>query len=190
MRTTPLFALALAATAGMASANEFEPAIRSYLESEIRTWVNDPAIVAAIKAQNVKTASYTQADIDRLDRIWMSEVGMSDSALIQSVLGHPVSGMLRDRVAASGGRIAEIFVMDALGLNVAAAEATSDYWQGDEAKFTETFPKGPDAVHISEVEFDESTQSYAAQLSIPIVDPASGQPVGAITIGLDAQALF
>ena len=80
--------------------------------------------------------------------------------------------------------------MDAHGLNVAATAPTSDMWQGDEAKFTETYPKGPDATHFSEVEFDESSQIFQGQISIPMVDPDTGEVVGAMTVGVNAEALM
>jgi hypothetical protein len=67
---------------------------------------------------------------------------------------------------------------------------TSDMWQGDEAKFTETYSVGAGAVHFSDVELDESTQRYQAQISLTIVDPASGEPIGAMTVGVDAEALL
>ena len=186
----PFVLLALALSSFPAAADDYSSAVRSYLETDIRSWANDPRIVAAIRAQNAETAGYTRADIDRLDRQWMGEVGASDRPLVDVVLEHPVSEMLRDRIAASDGMITEAFVMDALGLNVASALPTSDYWQGDEAKFSETFPLGADAVHLSEVEFDESTQSYQVQVSFPIVDPGTGEVVGAITVGVDAGRLL
>jgi hypothetical protein len=80
--------------------------------------------------------------------------------------------------------------MDQHGLNVAASAMTSDMWQGDEAKFTETYSMGAGAVHFSEVELDESTQRYQAQISVTIVDPATGEPIGAMTVGVDAEALL
>jgi hypothetical protein len=97
---------------------------------------------------------------------------------------------LRGQVDASGGRITEVFIMDRHGLNVAASAMTSDMWQGDEAKFTETYSMGAGAVHFSEVELDESTQRYQAQISVTIVDPSSGEPIGAMTVGVDAEALL
>ena len=69
----------------------------------------------------------------------------------------------------TGGAITEVFVMDAQGLNVAASGPTSDYWQGDEAKFQETYLKGAEAIHVSEVEFDESSQTYSVQVSVTSV---------------------
>ena len=86
--------------------------------------------------------------------------------------------------------ITEVIVMDAKGLNVAASGATSDYWQGDEAKYQETYPKGPGAVHFGEVEFDESSQTYQAQISITVTDPDTGRPIGAMTVGVDAEVLL
>ena len=80
--------------------------------------------------------------------------------------------------------------MDALGLNVAASDTTSDYWQGDEAKFTETYGVGPDATHLGDIELDESSQSYQGQISMTIVDPATGSAIGAITVGVNADALL
>ncbi len=186
----PIIALAATLAAFPAPADDMMSAVRTYLDTEIRTWSGDPQIVAAIVSQNAVTSGYSQADIDRLDLSWRADVGVTDSALISGVMDHPLSEILRERIAASDGMLTELFVMDARGLNVAAAAPTSDYWQGDEEKFTETFPLGPDAVHISEVEFDESSQTYQSQVSITIVDPASGAVVGAMTIGIDAGRLL
>ena len=43
---------------------------------------------------------------------------------------------------------------------------------------------------ISEVEFDDSTQFYQSQASLPIYDPATGQMIGAITFGINVQRLL
>ena len=43
-------------------------------------------------------------------------------------------------------------------------------------------------MHVSEIEFDESSQSYQMQVSVPLFDPASGVAVGAATFGLNAEA--
>ena len=62
----------------------------------------------------------------------------------------------------------EIFVMDNQGANVAMSDKTSDYWQGDESKFTESYKNGKGGLHIGDVEFDDSSQSYLVQISISI----------------------
>lgn len=180
----------IAATAPqIASAIEVTSTIENFVSSNILTWVEDAAVVSAIAAQNEMTAGYDAAQIDALDLQWRAEVGTA-SDLVDGVLLNQTSDFLRSQVAASDGRITEIILMDAQGLNVAASDATSDYWQGDEAKHQETYGVGPDAVHYGEIEFDESSQTYQAQISMTISDPATGAPIGAVTVGVDAEFLM
>ena len=173
-----------------AAADEFTAAAQEFYRSSVAQWASDPRLVAAITEQNNRTTGYTQAEIDALDQAWRSEVGMADAPTIAPVLTSDVSDFLREQVAQSGGRITEVFVMDGVGLNVATSDVTSDYWQGDEEKFTETFGQGPGALHVSEIELDESTQRYQGQVSVTIVDPATGLPIGAMTVGVDAESLM
>ena len=180
-----LFALSVAA-----QANDFAPAMQSYLDDEIREWAMSDQIVAAINAQNAMTSGYDQSTIDQLDQKWRAEVGAADTPTITPVLEGAAAEYLREQVAAAGGRITEVFIMDAQGLNVAASSVTSDYWQGDEAKFSETYGNGADAVHLGDIEFDESTETYQGQISLTIVDPATGQAIGAMTVGVDAESLM
>ena len=156
-----------------AQANEFAPAMQEYLDSEIRNWAMSSQIISAINAQNASTSGYDQSMIDELDLRWRAEVGASDTPTITPVLNGAAAEFLRQRVEAAGGRITEVFIMDAQGLNVAASAVTSDYWQGDEAKFSETYGRGADAYHLGDIEFDESTQTYQGQISLTIVDPST-----------------
>lgn len=185
-----LAAAMAAAIAPAARASEFEPAMQAFLESSIATWAADSVLIEAIRAQNGATAGYDAATIDAMDQTWRAEVGTTDGGLIGPVLSNAAAEFLRGQVAASGGVITEVFIMDAVGLNVAASAVTSDYWQGDEDKFLKTYPMGPGAVHFSDVEFDESTQTYQAQISIALTDPATGSVVGAMTVGVVADALM
>ena len=82
---------------------------------------------------------------------------------------------------------AEIFVMDNKGANVCMTDKTSDYWQGDEAKFQKSYAGGSGAVFVDDVEFDESTQAYLVQVSVPVKD--NGKVIGAITFGIDIDKI-
>lgn len=189
MKRTFLLAAAFASAAQMTFAAEPHDAMQAYVDTSVMGWAQDAAIVDAINAQNARTAGYDAARIDELDQTWRAEVG-TGSDLVNGVLMNAAADFLRSQVDASGGMITEVFIMDAHGLNVAASDATSDYWQGDEAKFQETYPKGAGAMHFGEIEFDESSQTYQAQISITISDPATGTPIGAMTIGIDAETLM
>ena len=171
-------------------ASEFEPAMQAYLNNDVTNWVLSPTIVEAINRQNIVTNAYSQSMIDEADSAWRAEVGAMDTPTITPVISNETADFLRRQVEISEGRITEIFLMDAHGLNVAASDVTSDFWQGDEDKFTETYGKGTGSVHFSEVEFDESTQRYQVQISLTIVHPTTNKPIGAITVGIDPEALM
>ena len=176
--------------ASAAGANEFEPAIRDYVDANVMSWVNSDELVSAVMRQNQSLGQLDADAIDALDQQWRAEVGTSATPTIDPVLNNSAADFLRERDAASSGVITEIFIMDHQGLNVAASDTTSDYWQGDEAKFQKTYPMGAGTVFIDEIEFDESTQTYQAQVSVTLSDPKNGQPIGAVTVGLNADELF
>lgn len=172
-----------------AEENEFAPQLIELANGPLREIAQNQVLVAAIKAQNQTSSGYDQVKIDELDSQWRAEVGGADKPLIDAILSTAASKWLAAAQEESAGIFTEIFVMDARGLNVAQSSVTSDYWQGDEDKFSMSFGAGPDAVHLGEIEHDESTQIFQSQVSIAIVDPATGAPIGAITAGVDLSTL-
>jgi hypothetical protein len=171
-------------------------AIRSLLQeiaaTELVTWTQDPALVAAVAAQNARHAGLSQNDIDALDKQWRAEAGAGGGPLVNDLMSRDVSITLQEKQLATAGFINEIFAMDNKGLNVAQSAVTSDYWQGDEDKWQKSFGdgSGEGAVHIADVEFDDSTGVFQSQVSIPIKDLQSGQLLGAITFGVNVQSLL
>lgn len=184
------FAVCLALTGGAAAADQYGEVMQTYARENILGWASDPVLIGAVRQQNQTTSSYSQSQINALDTAWRQEVGRPDRPTIDPVLNNATSDFLRARVAESGGVMTEAFVMDGVGLNVATSSTTSDYWQGDEAKHSETYGTGGAAVHIGNIEYDDSTQSYQGQVSVTLVDPASGAVIGAVTVGLNAEMLF
>lgn len=140
----------------------------------------DPVIVKAVKAENAKGKTLDQ--VKEMDTKWRGTPGIADfmKALMDSPCGKHLQGLQKAKAY-----IAEIFVMDKLGGNVAMTDKTSDYWQGDEDKFIKSYNGGKGAVHIGDVEFDDSTQAYLVQVSVPVKD--GGKVIGAITIGVDVD---
>ena len=193
MKNTLKYAVAavalMAGVSAATAAEEHIPAVTDYANANIKTWVSDKAVVEAIKAQNAKNASLAQSDIDALDQKWRAGVDGGDMAMIDEVLANPLSGFLRDKQMASNGVITEIFVTDDKGLNVGQSDVTSDYWQGDEAKWQKTYGTGDAAaIFVDEAEKDESTQMLQSQVSMTIADE-TGAPIGAITVGINLNAL-
>ena len=169
--------------------NEYAEPLTALGNGKLHELAQNPVIIAAIKAQNAITSGYDQAKIDELDKQWRAEVNAASKPLIDATLGTDASKWLLEQQNASGGLYTEIFVMDAKGLNVAQSSVTSDYWQGDEDKFSKSFGVGSDGLNLGEVEQDESTQAFQSQVSITINDPETGAPIGAVTAGVALDAL-
>lgn len=165
-------------------------ALSRYIDRDLLSWVNSDPILAAIQAQNRRHAGLTAPEITAREKDWAAQRDRSTRPLVDAVLNAPVSEFLRYQVARSGGRITEVFVMDAHGLTVAANAPPSDYWQGDEAKFQMSYAAGPGAIFVEHLRFDDSTRRYLGQVSFAVTDPRSGAVIGAITVGLEAAAFF
>jgi hypothetical protein len=163
--------------------------VAAYVEANIRAWIEDPVIIEALKSQNIVNADLTQAAIDDLDAIWRAEFASDVHPLIDTVTGNPLSAFLKDKQIASGGVITEIFVIDAKGLSVGESEMSSDYWQGDEPKWQKTYLAGTSTLFVDVAEKDESTQMLQSQASLTVSDPQTALPIGAITIGINLDAL-
>ena len=177
--------------AGTVTANEphIEP-ITNFANDTVKQWIANPIVINAVKAQNEESASLSQSDIDTLDQQWRAETGAGSRPMIDEILGNELSKFLSGAKVETQGLATEIFVMDNKGLNVGQSDVTSDYWQGDEAKWQKTYLAGSDSLFIDEIEQDESTQTFQSQVSMPTVDPATGEVIGAITVGVNVDALL
>ncbi|WP_325463795.1 hypothetical protein [Pararhizobium sp.] len=161
----------------------------AYIAANVRGWIDDPIIIEGINDQNERHAHLASADIETMDANWKTEFSSNTRPLIDSVMNSPLSKFLKEKQAASGGVITEILVIDAKGLSIGESEISSDYWQGDELKWQKTYLAGPGVLFIDRSEKDESTQMLQSQASMTITDPKTGQPIGAITVGINLDAL-
>lgn len=164
--------------------------LKAYAEKHLAGWLTNPELIQAVKDQNERHANLTQEQVDQLDLDWRAQRKEEAKPLIADLLGRPSSEWLREKQAETARFVTEVFAMDNKGLNVAQSDATSDYWQGDEGKWQKTYGNGSGDIHISEVEFDESTGAYQSQVSMVIRDPATQEMIGAITFGINVQSLL
>ncbi len=170
---------------GVTSAFAAEKAPQKVIDlanSSLVAYGQEPIIVQAVKEENAN--GKTLAEIKALDEEWKRTPGVADymKALIVSECGKYVN-----KIITSKPWIAEIFVMDNQGANVAMTDKTSDYWQGDEAIFIQSFKNSQGTIYISNVEFDDSTQAYVAKVSIPVKD--GEKAIGVITFSIDVNKL-
>lgn len=156
---------------------------------QTRDWLANPIVALSVEAQTAARGSLTQENIDALDTQWRAEREVDDQPLISATLSSPLSSYLLRVQSGALGLYTEMFITDANGLNVGQSAITGDYWQGDEAKFTNTFAVGPDAVFIDEAEWDEDWQIWRAQLNMSIPDQTGTHAIGAVTIEINLTEL-
>ena len=152
---------------------------KKILKREIRVvekWVSTPIIVNAVKEQN--EAGITLDEIKALDRGW---VAGENKELVSNILANPVSTFLRKKVL-SKGLYTEAFLCDKKGAVVGEYPKTSDYWQGDEKKFTESFNAKNGKVYTGPLLYDESTKSFSIQISVPVKD--KNETIGVLIVGV------
>ncbi|QGZ34373.1 hypothetical protein [Stappia indica] len=178
--------------------NVFETELGQLARTRLLEIARSDAVVDAVREQNRTTAELSDARIAELDGEWAAEAagretggetGGETGPLIAETMGRPVSLYLRQVQERSEGLFTEIILMDARGLNVGISEVTSDYWQGDEDKWQKTFLAGPHSLHIGALEEDLSTRTVQSQVSLPVVDPDTGEVIGALTFGIDVEEL-
>jgi hypothetical protein len=167
-------------TCGWAVAEEAPQKVKDLAHGPLSQLGTDPVIVAAVKAENAKGKTLDQ--IQSKDEKWKATAGIVD--YMQALMDSECGRHLR-QIQGSESYFAEIFVMDNLGANVAMTDKTSDYWQGDEAKFKKSYNGGQGAIFVDAVNFDDSAQAYLCQVSIPVMD--GGKAIGAITFGIDVD---
>lgn len=155
--------------------------------SQIREVLARPVVTISVQAQNRYYGQLSADDIDKLDKQWRSERESDDQPLIGAVMSSPLSTYLTLVQAQSQGLYSEVFVMDRNGLNVGQGAVTSDFWQGDEAKFQKSFGVGPDAVFIDEPEFNDEFKTWRAQVNLTIVH--DGEKIGAATFEINLTEL-
>ena len=145
---------------------------------KLRAWSSEKVIVDAVKKYNA--ANVPAAEVQRIDAEWIAG---GAAAMVKQVTTGTCADRLR-ALAAQDARYGETFVTGANGAVVCATSRTSDYWQGDEAKWTRAFHEG---TFIDRPRLDESANARLAQISLPITD--GGKTVGVITIGVDVGRL-
>ncbi|MEA3411795.1 MAG: PDC sensor domain-containing protein [Pseudomonadota bacterium] len=168
-----IFSLAAIAEA----ANTAPKGVSDLADRTLTKYGVDPVIVEAVRSRN--QAGKTLGEIKATDERWRAEPKVSDfmRSLMESECGTHLQVLQKTHPY-----LAEIFVMDNLGANVCMTNRTSDYWQGDEAKFIESYKGGSGAIHIGDVEFDDSAQASLVQVSVPVRD--GDTVIGAMTFGI------
>ena len=153
------------------------------LMPELRRLASEPAVVREVKRQNARRVPLDT--LQQRDEAWRASPALTPFK--RQVLGSPCARALGRHQERLGRVMAEAFIMDNQGALVGATRRTSDYWQGDEPKWLESFNGGRGGELREKPFFDESSQSYVVQVSLPVKDGA--RVIGALTVSLSLLEL-
>jgi hypothetical protein len=156
-----------------------------FADSTVETIAADATLIAAIRAQNLALQGQSQQAIDLIDRQWIEERKNPNGALTSALLASAPSHHLISLVGASRGSLTHAILMDERGRNVAIVAPTTDYWQGDEAKFIETAGKNSTDIQHGDIEKRHDGKGLACWVSRTIF--ADGKPIGAIAVEVNLQ---
>ncbi len=145
--------------------------------------ISNPAFSWAIREQNDKKISLEE--IKKIDQQWKSQQTLP---IKDRVMTNPCANKIR-KLARRHLPIGEAFIMDNKGANVCQNELTSDYWQGDEPKWRNSFRNGKGGVNIGNKKLDESSNIVLQQISLPIVTQ-SGRVIGSVCYGIKTGKLI
>ncbi|MEN0037892.1 MAG: transporter substrate-binding domain-containing protein [Cellvibrio sp.] len=164
--------------------------IKELLTRKIERWKRLPKLESLLKERNQKSRRFTAQDIAERDKKWTQAFLRDDFSYSIKLVDQEMSAQLREIKKQSMDTITEIIVTDARGLNVAISDMTSDYWQGDEEKFTEVFAKPANTMHFGDINYDESTKRFQIHLSVPIYSEEKFEPLGVMVFGVDVEKVL
>lgn len=162
--------------------------LRQLTAQHLRRWAYHDELLNALRQAVTRNTSIER--IRELDRQWQRERLLEEKPLIRRLLQVPGSQLLANIARQHQPLFNEIFLSDQSGQLVAISEITSDYWQADEDDFQQAQRLAPGQVHIGNIEYDGSTQSFQSKVSAPIHDPEDGRLLGVLSLGINIETAF
>lgn len=178
------------ATAQFAVTDYEQQLIRELLFRKIERWKRLPKLESALKKHNAKNRSLSKRDILERDKKWTNAFLQDDFSYSLDLVDQELSAQLREIKKQSQDVITEIIVTDERGINVAISDMTSDYWQGDEEKFTKVFGKPANTLHFGAISYDESTKRFQLHISVPLQSEKEFESTGVMVFGVDVEKVL
>lgn len=165
----------------LAQSFEITPVVQTELDRQkqvVAGWAADPTIVSAVKEQNAK------GPVAGMDNPKWKATRRSD-ALVRAFRSNPAGRFLRAKIEGSQGALSEAFLNGSHGEKVAFVEKTTSYIHAGQVKHD--VPFGTGKAWQGKPEFDESSQTYAVQISVPVRD--GGKAIGSLVVGVNLTHL-
>ncbi len=157
--------------------------LKNYIKTTLMPLCTNKVFAQEIARQNAQSISLEE--IQKIDKQWAEA---EDELPIQAEkMGNACAQEIK-RVAKAVPVLGETFVMDNQGANVGQNALTSDYWQGDEPKWKNSYKDGKGGIDVGKRQLDKSTNVVDQKVSLPIVNE-EGKVIGAVCLGVKVEML-
>lgn len=174
-------AVALLAAGAVAAGFEITPGVQTELDRQktiVAGWAASPAIVSAVAEQNRK------GPIAGMDNAKWKGTRRSE-AVVTAFQSNTAGQFLKAKIVEGQGAFSEAFLSASEGEKVAFVEKTTSYLHKGQSKFDVPFSSGKS--WQGKPEFDESSQTYAVQISVPVM--SDGKAIGVLVVGVNLSHL-
>jgi hypothetical protein len=179
--TVSSVALALWATAAAAAGFQMTPAVQAELDKQksiVAGWAAHPTVVTAVAEQN------RRGPIAGMDNPkW--KITRRSEPVVTAFQSNPAGQYLKAQLDENKVKFSEAFLNAALGEKVAFVEKTTSYIHKGQPKFDVPFTTSK--AWQGAPEFDESSQTYAIQIAVPVM--AEARPIGVLVVGVNLSHL-
>ena len=157
---------------------------------DVSAIAGDPNIVDAVTAANRAHGGISEeASAARIQKIEGQWATPNTDFLVKDMMSSRASRWLQ-RQRTLNRRLLKIIVADENGAAVAATEKPLHYVEADQEHWQAVYAGGKGAVNVTDVRYDERTQSDYVQIAVPVLEEGSGRFVGIVSALVDISGLF
>ncbi len=157
---------------------------------DVSAIAGDPNIVDAVTAANRAYGGISEeaiaARIQKIEGQWATP---NTDFLVKDMTSSRASRWLQQQHTLNR-RLLKIIVEDENGAAVAATEKPLHYVEADQEHWQAVYAGGKGAVNVTDVRYDERTQSDYVQIAVPVLEEGSGRFVGVVSALVDISGLF
>ena len=157
---------------------------------DVSAIAGEPSIIDAVTAANRTYAGLSEeaiaARIQKIEGQWDTP---NADLLVKDMMSSRVSRWLQQQHTLNP-RLLKIIVADENGAAVAATGKPLQYVKTDQEHWQAVYAGGKGAVTVTDVRYDERTQSDYVDIAVPVLEEGSGRFVGVVSALVDIYGLF
>lgn len=179
-------ALGCAGLADTADANEFRPQLERDFSALVQPMLTDSDLVTALKAV---PAPDDPSGLSAREGVWQAELEAGTGPMTTAATTGALAERLKALADTAGIKLDRLVVLGPPGEVLATTKLDPDYWRGDEDALSPVRAGSADPA-VEDVVYDSARRIFTANVSAPVVDPASGALLGVLTATFNIENLL